>query len=78
MTLLKVALRQCTYHATRAEWRAVADDLDQRGEHRLAKAIKDGLASKSDYWYGPTNDIPLRFRGGSVAKLDRYSNESLP
>jgi hypothetical protein len=65
-------LRQRTYYASVPEWTALAEELEKAGETRLAEAIRADIA-KRGYWYKGFDQIPLRFRGGSVAKLDSYA-----
>lgn len=62
-------LRMRTYTATRAEWLALATELEAAGEKRLAESIRNGVNNRPK-WYDP---LPLRFRDGSVAKLDEYA-----
>lgn len=68
---LSGGLRLRTYHATRTEWRALATELESLGEKRLAQAIRIGVERK-ELWF-KDDPISLRFRDGSVAKLDEYA-----
>ena len=70
---LQCTLRLATYYATREDWEAVAKDLEEKGEIRLAKAIRSGMDRG---WRKHGGYFGLRFRGGSIDKLDRYSDGS--
>lgn len=71
--MLSGGLRLRTYYASRSDWEGIAYYLEQDGETRLAKAIRDGLSRHRHSYYRGDDSIPLRFKNGSIAKLDRYA-----
>lgn len=66
--------RFASYHATDKEWTALADEFEQNSEKRLAATIRDGIKrqqQKEKWRYGePWSHHCLRFRDGSIAKMD--------
>jgi hypothetical protein len=75
--------RTASYCGTKAEWDALATEFFQNGESRMASTIRDGIKRQGRpdrHWWSLGNDIPgvfpsdvfcLRFRGGSIDKMDR-------
>jgi len=69
-----------SYSGTEAQWLKAADYFDSCNERRLAKAIRHGLERQNKrlsphFRYielGPSWVYGLRFRDGSIAKLDAY------
>lgn len=64
-----------TFGMTSECWHVFADHMDQAGEKRIAGAIRHGIGrwKNRDRWR-----INLRFRDGSIPKIDAALNEVFP
>lgn len=72
--------RMASYCGSASEWERLASEFEQSGEKRIAETIRAGIKRqhrKADGWYtrdrtriNPTGVYCLRFRGGSIDKMD--------
>ena len=74
--MIECSCRFATYTASEEEWLELADTFEQSGEKRLAKTIRAGVrrVKNRGRWF---SYIPLRFRDGSITKMDQVLRDQL-
>lgn len=77
--MITLAAHYATFTGPESDWRALEATLIAKGEKRLARVISDGIArQRRRHTYYDVGYIPLRFRDGSIRKIEEALNDEQP